>query len=209
MAITLLDTTQRIVLSGIQWCTYERLLQDRGDSHAVYLTYDQGTLELMAPSFAHEYTNRVLAMIVETVALAYGVDLYPAGSTTFTRADLARGFEPDSCYYISHAAAVRGKPTLNLVTDPPPDLVVEIDITRLSLDKFPLYAVVGVPEVWRYTGDGVTIAVLQDNAYVTRDTSTLFPSITARQIAEWIQQYDQLPYPTWVAYIRNVLQTRS
>ena len=70
MAVTIKDITQRIIIPGVQWCTYEQLLRDRGDSHAVYLTYDQGILELMAPSFSHEHANRILAMIVETVALS-------------------------------------------------------------------------------------------------------------------------------------------
>jgi Uma2 family endonuclease len=207
MPVTLQDTTQRIILSGIQWCTYEQLLQDRGDAHTIYLTYDRGTLELMAPSFSHEHANRVLAMIVETVALARSVDLYPAGSTTFTRADLARGFEPDSCYYIAHAAAVRGKLTLDLATDPPPDLVIEIDITNTSLDKLPLYAALGVSEVWRYTSDELTIACLRDLTYIPADTSAIFSSLTAQQLLGWLHQYDQLPYPAWAALVRQALQT--
>jgi Uma2 family endonuclease len=206
MATTIKDITQRIIIPGVQWCTYEQLLRDRGDSHGVYLTYDQGMLELMAPSFSHEHANRILAMIVEAVALSYGVDLYPAGSTTFTREDLAQGFEPDSCYYVAHAAAVRGKPTLDLTIDPPPDLVIEIDITRTSLDKFSLYAAVGVPEVWRYTEDTLTIAALCGHAYTTTDTSTILPSLTARQVMEWMQQYDQMTYPTWAAYVRHALE---
>jgi Uma2 family endonuclease len=206
MAITIQETTQRIILPGIQWCTYARLLEERGDSHAVRLTYDQGTLELMAPSLSHEHTNRVLAMIVEAVALLQDVDLYPAGSTTFTRADLARGFEPDSCYYIAHAAAVRGKLTIDLMTDPPPDLVIEIDMTRTSLDKFPLYAAIGVPEVWRYTADSLTIASLHDRAYEATDTRVIFPRLTALQIIAWVQQYDQMSYPAWMAAVRQALQ---
>jgi Uma2 family endonuclease len=208
MAVTLKDLTQRIIIPGVQWYTYTQLLRDRGDSHAVYLTYDQGILELMAPSFSHEHANRILAMIVEAVALAGGVDLYPAGSTTFTRAELERGFEPDSCYYVAHAAAVRGKSTLDLTTDPPPDLVIEIDMTRTSLDKFALYAAVGVPEVWRYTGDTLTIAALGGHAYTTTDASTIFPSLTTRQVIEWMQQYDQMTYPAWVAYVRHALEGR-
>lgn len=131
MAIALQDTTQRICLSGIRWETYQALLADLADQHPVYLTYNQGTLELMAPSYAHAEANRVLAMIVEAVVLAQGQDLHPAGSTTCTREDLSRGFEPDSCSYLAHAAVVRGKATIDLATDPPPDLVLEVDITRM------------------------------------------------------------------------------
>ena len=206
MALTIQGTTQRIILPRVQWCTYTRLLEERGNSHAVLLTYDQGTLELMAPSLSHEHTNRVLAMIVEAVALMYDVDLYPVGSTTFTRQDLARGFEPDSCYYITHAATVRGKPTIDLMIDPPPDLVIEIVMTRTSLDKFPLYAAIGVPEVWRYSGDNLTIACLHDQVYETTDTSLIFPRLTALQVIAWVQQFDQMPYPTWVAAVRQALQ---
>lgn len=206
MAITIQETTQRIILPRVQWCTYTRLLEERGNSHAVLLTYDQGTLELMAPSLSHEHTNRVLAMIVEAVALMYDVDLYPAGSTTFTRQDLARGFEPDSCYYITHAATVRGKPAIDLMIDPPPDLVIEIDMTRTSLDKFPLYAAIGVPEVWRYTGDSLAMAYLHDQVYETTETSLIFPRLTALQIIAWVQQFDQMPYPTWMVIVRQALQ---
>jgi Uma2 family endonuclease len=204
MAVTIKDMTQRII-PGVQWCTYAQLLRDRGDSHAVYLTYDQGILELLAPSFSHEHANRILAMIVETVALASGADLYPAGSTTCTREDLERGFEPDSCYYIAHTTAVRGKTTLELAVDPPHGLVIEIDITRASLDKFALYAAVGVPEVWRYTGDILTMTVLGGHTYTATDTSAIFPSLTAQQVIEWMQQYDQMTYPAWVAYVRHAL----
>ena len=109
---------------------------------------------------------------------------------------------------IAHAAAVRGKSTLDLTTDPSPDLVIEIDITRASLDKFPLYAAIGVPEVWRYTGAELTIACLRDRAYTAVDTSRVFPSLTALQIMEWMHQYDQLPYPAWAASVRQALQTR-
>jgi Uma2 family endonuclease len=200
------QVTQRIIISGVQWCTYEQLLQDRGDTHTVFMTYDRGTLELMAPSFAHEHVNRILAMLVEAVALAQGLDLYPAGSTTFTRADLARGFEPDSCYYIAHAAAVRGKSTLDLAIDPPPDLVIEIDVTNTSLDKLPLYAAVGVPEVWRYTGEALSIACLAGHDYIRTESSTMFAALTASQLVEWLHQYDQLPYPAWVALVRQALQ---
>ena len=203
MAIALQDTTQRICLSGIRWETYRALLEDLADQHPVSLTYDRGTLELMAPSYAHEEANRVLAMIVEAIVLAQGQDLHPAGSTTFTRADLARGFEPDSCYYLAHAAVVRGKAAIDLTTDPPPDLVLEVDITRTSLDKLPLYAAVGVPEVWRYDGEQVSIYHLREATYSRTDTSTVLPPVTSQLLTSWLHQQHELPYPRWFASIQQ------
>lgn len=206
MPVIAQKTTQRIILTDIQWCTYTQLLQERHDDHTVLMTYDQGTLELMAPSFAHEHINRILAMLVDAIALARGTDLYPAGSTTFTRADLARGFEPDSCYYTLHAAAVRGKASLDLTRDPPPDLVIEVDITQTSLDKLPLYAAIGVPELWRYVDNTFTILRLHDGGYVASEASTLWPGLPTTQLSTWLQQYDQLAYPTWMAMVRRALQ---
>lgn len=80
------------------------------------------------------------------------VDARRLGSKTFKREDLLKGFEPDSCFYIQHVEAISGKDEVDLNTDPPPDLVIEIDITSPSLPRLPIFAGVGVPEVWRYDG---------------------------------------------------------
>ncbi len=109
-----------IILPGIRWNTYQQLLQERGDSHAVLLTYDQGALELLAPSPPHEEAKRILGLLVEAIGLGHNADLHPAGSTTLTREDLARGFAPAACFSLAHAAAVRGKATLDLSIDPLP-----------------------------------------------------------------------------------------
>jgi hypothetical protein len=111
-------------------------------------------LEIMVLSFRHETLNRTLVMLVETETLAeeLDIDLINAGSTTCKRVDLARGFEPDTGFYSQRAGHIRSKDEIDLTVDPPPDLVIEIDITSPSLDKLPIYAAVGVPEVWLYQG---------------------------------------------------------
>src|SRR5438046_9570204 len=97
----------------------------------------------MVVGLAQEDPNRTLAQLVAIVAEETDQDLFLAGSPTFKRKDLAKGFEPDSCFYIDHAEQVRGKEELDLVTDPPPDLVIEVDITRSSLSRFPIFAALG------------------------------------------------------------------
>jgi Uma2 family endonuclease len=157
MAIALQDTTQRILLPGVRWCTYEALLTDMGDHPAARLAYNHGTLEIMVPSFSHALLNRLVAAVVEAVAMSMHLDFINAGSTTFKREVMARGFEPDSCFYLQHVDAVRGHTTIDLATDPPPDLLIAIDLAHPSLDKLPIYAVIGVPEVWRYDGQQMVI----------------------------------------------------
>src|ERR1051326_1247978 len=151
---------QRAVLHGICWETYERLLADLAESSAPRLTYDRGTLEIMSPLAEHEELRNNLAMLVEIVAETRDLDLRGLGSTTFRRVDLQRGLEPDACFYIQNAERLQGKRQIELSTDPPPDLVVEIDLTHSTLDKLSIYAQFGVPEVWRYKGGRLAILVL-------------------------------------------------
>ena len=120
---------QRIVLHNVRWEIYERLLADLADSAAPRLTFDRGPLEITSPTAEHEKHNRQLAQLVTTLADELGLEAEDFGSTTFKRADLARGFEPDSCFYVQHEGQIRGREGLEIVNDPPPDLVIEVDIT--------------------------------------------------------------------------------
>ncbi len=115
-------------------------------------------LEIRVLSFEHEQFNRLLADMFTLIAVEMELEFTNAGSTTFNCQDLTRGFEPDTCFYIQHAADIEGKKRIDLATDPPPDLVIEVDITSPSLDKLPIYAAVGFREVWHF--DGGRIAIL-------------------------------------------------
>lgn len=138
---------QTVILRGVGWETYESLLADHKDRSAPRFAYDCGELEIVSPSPEHEKLNRGLALLMEVVAEEFGGDVYALGSTTLRREDLERGFEPDSCFYIQNEERIRSKDRIDLEVDPPPDLVIEIDITSPSLDKNSIYARRGVPEI--------------------------------------------------------------
>jgi Uma2 family endonuclease len=152
MATVLSPPEERTILHDVSWETYESLLADHLDRSAPRFTYDQGVLEIMSPSSEHEEISDLIKQMVYTLAGEMNLDIRGFGSTTFRREDIKRGFEPDACFYIQSVDRIKGVTKLDLATQPPPDLVVEIDITHPSLDKFPIYAQVGVPEVWRYHG---------------------------------------------------------
>ena len=192
-----------ILLSGIGWETYERLLADMGDSHAARFAYDQGVLEIMAPSYEHEKVKHNIAMLVELLAGEMEIDIEGGGSTTFRRKDLTKGFEPDECFYIQHAELVRGKKQIDLIKDPPPDLVIEIDITSPSLRKFPIFAALGIPEVWRYDGTKVSIFTLAGNAYVERSESVALPKVTSTVLSELLAASQQLKRTEWRRQVRT------
>ena len=86
-----------------------------------------------------------------------------------------KGAEPDGSFYVQNADAIIGKRRIDLSVDPPPDVVVEIDITSESLSKFPIYAAFGVPEIWRYDGRAAQIYHLVNQSYVETDASLAFP----------------------------------
>src|SRR5712691_10796692 len=181
-------TEQRVIVHSVSWGTYERLLTDLANQSSTRLTYDRGILEIMCPLPEHEECNRTLALLVEVLAEEMHIDVRNFGSTTFRRADLARGFEPDSCFYIQHEADISGKSTIDLTVDPPPDLVIEVDITSDSLDKLPIYAQVGVPEVWRYDGQRLRISILTAERYLESETSLVLPLLTGPRLSEALTQ---------------------
>jgi len=203
MASVLSPPEQRVTLYNVSWETYERLLADLQDSSAPRMTYDRGTLEIMSPSSEHERYNRTAAQIVEELAVEMNINFDSLGSTTFRREDIDRGFEPDSCFYIQNAAAVRGKKRIDLTVDPPPDLVIEIDITNPSLDKFPIFARVGVPEVWRFDGSRFAIFELSGGDYQERETSIAFPALTTADVTGFIKESETMDRPEWVRKVRG------
>jgi Uma2 family endonuclease len=204
------QTEQRVIIRFVSWTTYEHLLADLSNQSPTRLTYDRGMLEIMRPLPEHEEWNRTIALLVEMLAEEMRIDVRNFGSTTFRRADLARGFEPDSCFYIQHEADISGKSTIDLTVDPPPDLVIEVDVTSGSLDKFPIYAQVGVPEVWRYDGQRLRISILTVERYVESETSLALPLLTGPRLSDTLAQSKTMgrtallrSFRTWVRQERR------
>ena len=194
---------QRIVLHNIGWNTYERLLADHENNSAPRFTYDRGELEIMSPSPEHEALNRSVALLVEFVAAEMGIDVYDLGSTTFKREDLERGFEPDSCFYVENQERIRGKDRIDLAVDPPPDLVIEIDISSPSFSKLPIYAQIGVPEVWRYDGERIMILALEGSDYVETAGSIVLPPVTRSALTSFVEQSKATRRTIWLERVRE------
>ncbi len=202
MATVLSPTDQPVIIACVSWETYERLLTDFGDSHAARVAFDQGTLEIMAPSFAHERPLQLLVQVVEVLAEVRDMDIVNAGSTTFKREDVGREFDLDASFYIQYAAGVRGHVETDLDRDPPPDLVIEIDTTHPSLDKFPIYAAIGIPEVWRYAEQRVSIYRHHAGEYAVEHRSAVLSGVTSQQLTQWVTTGDEMPRPTWLRQVR-------
>lgn len=179
----------RLVLDGISWATYSRLRRE--SSSRLKMTYDSGTLEIMSPSYRHESAASLLAEMVKRLSLAHGVHYACGASTTFRRKGIEKGVEPDQCFWIANAARMRGKKSVNLKSDSPPDLVIEVDITRSSLDRLRIFAQFGVPEVWRFDGRRFSTLTLRKNkTYRLANRSLSFPTFPMPVIQEFLDRLD-------------------
>ena len=188
MTATLIQNqTSGILLKNISWKTYESLLNELGEHGGIRLTYDRGNLEIMTPSAPHEGSKKILGRFVESVSEELNIEIRSLGSLTCRRQDLARGLEPDQCYYIENENVVWDKEQIDLNQDPPPDLVVEIDVTSSSIDRLYLYASLGVPEVWRYDGNRLIIYQLESQEYAERDVSPTFPFLSQVDIVRFLE----------------------
>lgn len=198
-----------VILHDVSWETYERLLEEHGEHTGTRFTYDEGTLQIMIVSFEHESSNRTLSSIVEAIAEGMEIDFEPAGSTTFKRKDIKRGFEPDSCFYFRSPEKIRGKKRLNLAKDPPPDLIVEIDVTHGSLDRLPIFAAVGALEVWRYENGGVKIYCLDKNHYIESAESRLLSGVSSTALTQFVAEGQTMRRFEWLRNVRAWARSSS
>lgn len=179
-------TVERRIYYGVAWSSYVRLLEELGDETHLRLTFDQGVLEVMSPNSLHEQSARLIDMVVGLLAFELGQNVSNCGSMTMRAEEVERGGEPDSCFYLATEPQVRGVKNIDLQVHPPPDIVLEIDITSPSLNKFPLYAALGVPEVWRYNGTRMQFYSLIENEYQPVTHSLSFPHLSSAMIERYL-----------------------
>jgi Uma2 family endonuclease len=188
MIVTSTIAEQRAVLHHISWETFEALLAETGSDRSSRFAYDCGTLEIMTPLFEHENPKIQFDRFIIAIAEELEIEIKSAGSTTLKRRLAKRGIEPDNCYYIQNEPAVRGRLELNLETDPPPDLALEIDITSSSVNKFGIYSALGVSELWRYNGRELKFYQLVEGEYVECELSLAFPFVSVSDMSRFIEQ---------------------
>ncbi len=203
MATVATPVEQRVILYGVSWETYERLLAERQDAAGPRFTYDEGELEIMVVSAGHEGPNRILARLVDVAAEELGIDAHPLGGLTIKRSDLHKGFEPDSCFYFANAPAVRDKEQIDPAIDPPPDLIIEVDVSRSSLPRPPIFAAFGVPEVWRYDGSRVIIYHLKGGEYSEARHSAALPPVTGEAATRFLEESRSMPSTQWIRRVRD------
>ncbi|NJK35759.1 MAG: Uma2 family endonuclease [Oscillatoriales cyanobacterium SM2_2_1] len=175
---------KRMAFHNVTWQTYQELTRLLGD-RPVRISFDGDTLEMVMPLEFHEFAARLIERFLIVLTLELEMPFKTMGSTTLNREDLARGAEPDNAYYIQNQPLVKGR-NIDLSSDPPPDLVVEVDITHTDLKKLELYAALGVPEFWRYDGRAWRIYGLAGDCYQELECSPTFPKVPKSWLYEFL-----------------------
>lgn len=191
-----------VVLDGVPWSHYETLLELFKDRRSLRLTYYQGTLEIMSPSSRHEWYKEVFANLVRSLAAGLKMDYVSFGSTRYKSELRARGVEPDACFLIASYRPDIEWREYDAAVGPPPDLVIEVDLTSGSSVRLKTYADMGVSEVWRFDGVDLTILVLSDGAYVEADRGPSFPLAPADRLAALVGDFKGGSERVWMDKVR-------
>ena len=199
----------RVVLEGIPWDLYVAMRDLPGNRHKG-MAYFNGLLELTTPEFLYEVMGNRLGDFVLVVAMVLGIDCTGARKTTLRRKgdepQKGYGKEPDESFYIAHEPLVRKNRKIDLEVDPPPDLAIEVDNTRDSAGKLPIYAALGVPEVWRYdvNTEVIWFGHLQaDGTYAPIERSACLPMLTPALVLDGLRIGAGMSESRWMGRLRD------
>ncbi len=179
---------QRVVLRIVSWNTYLALVAE--DSRpGNRICYNQGVMEIMSPGMLHGNAASLIGRMIEIFSMERNIRIRSADSTTFKRDDLERGFEADRSYYLENLDSILDKDIIDLSIDPPPDLAIEVDISRSSFGKFAIYGSIGVGEVWRYDGQDITVyRLLESGEYETAKASVSLKNFPLQEASKLLDQ---------------------
>ncbi len=166
---------QKIYLHDVSWAEFEQILLELGEKRATKIAYYAGDLEIRMPLPEHERIKVLISNLIVILLEELDLPWESLGSATFKNSRMKTGIEPDDCFYLTNCQAIVGKKRLDLDIDPPPDLVIEVDLT--SPTQISAYEALGVPEIWRYQQGKLAIFVLTEGHYLESTVSSLFPSL--------------------------------
>jgi Uma2 family endonuclease len=204
-----------VVFEDITWDDYEDQLRIVGNRR-IRVNYDSGRMELMSPLWQHGNGASLLGLMVHELVMELDIQYEPADPVTLKRPDLEKGVEPDRLFYFGeNAAQVQKIRDLDLTISPPPDLVIEVDITSSSVPRLPIFAALGIPEAWRIDDDDdLQFLHLQpDGTYLLQTRSRAFPALLAAEAARFLEQGQGANKTAWIktfrAYVRDVLAPQN
>ncbi len=175
---------------GVSWDDYLELSQATLNHTNLKISYHRGILKIIGQGFKHENISRFLHDLVRMVSLFMQIKVISAGSMTLISKKARKGADPDESYYVQNAHLASFKKELfDDETDTPPDIVVEIDESHKSDDKFEIYGAFGIKEFWLYDGGLMRIFELSETGeYLLSDQSPALPILTVRVLTDFLNR---------------------
>src|SRR6266571_8565820 len=177
-----------LIREDVSWEEYEELLEQVGEASGLRISYDDGTLQIMTVGPKHEKYATFIEGLVGVIRLRRRMNIVFFGSSTMRKKKKRKGIEPDACFYVQTAEALGNRIDLDFEKDPPPDVAVEVDVTRHSISKFGIYSGLGVPEVWIYDGKELKIYLLDQDEYVPATESRALPMLSGPVLTKFLSQ---------------------
>lgn len=178
-----LPTGSSLIVHECSWDDYEQVLEGLVENRGLRIDYDAGRLAIVSPKREHGRHDALLKDLVLIFCEVFGLNYEGFVNTTWTRKALLKGVQPDESFYIKNARQVIGR-HLDTEFEPPPDLVIEVDITSGSLRKLPIFAALGIKEVWRYDGKVCRFYVLVEDGYAASETSECLLRLPAKMVTD-------------------------
>ncbi|MDF5726848.1 MAG: Uma2 family endonuclease [Rhizonema sp. PD38] len=145
------DPEEKFITSGVNWESYEALLDKIVDNSHYRINYLDGLLEIVSLSIRHENIKTNLGMLLERFFYKKRIRFFPMGSSTFKNKARKAGAEPDECYCIGEEKKV-------------PDLAIEVVVTSGNIRKLEIYRRLGVQEIWFWERYQFKLYHLRDNS---------------------------------------------
>ena len=191
------------------WEDYENLLETIGETRGLRISFDSETLEIMTLSTEHEHYAQIITRIVDRLSVSQDIEIVFFGSATIKKSQFAKGTEPDACFYVQSVKEIGDKIRLDFSVDPPPDIAVEIDLYHESLNKFPIYAALGVAEIWRYSDEKFEIYKLKNGIYESIEKSESLPVLSAEILGQLLNRSRQERQTKILKEFENWLKTQK
>jgi Uma2 family endonuclease len=208
MTAASMPLASRFILRDVSWRGYETILEELGNRH-VFVTYDQGTLEFMSPSPKHGRVSSLISRLIWAYTEERGIPIASYGMTTFRSEVIEKGLEPDDCFYIANEPRMRGRDEIDLSSDPPPDLAIEVDVTRSAMHRQEIYQSLKIPELWVWENDRLIVYLLDSHGvYQTSDRSRALPTLVPNDVQRFVGMRHTMDELSWIrsfrAWVRSV-----
>lgn len=197
---------QVLILHGIRWAQYVTIGDALPERRGLKMTFVNGRLTFLNKSRQHNWLAERLGDLVLAVARGLGICWEPAGSATFRLENPGVGIEGDKTFYFgANAERMQGPLNIDLATQPPPDLAIEVEVTHPADDSMLVYGRLGVPEVWRFDVGREALGFWrrEDRSYATSPRSVAFPVLEPRDVLDQLRLAEELGSSRWHDRLRD------